>query len=133
LIVDTLVSYGCGVSINGRRGSNGMGTIKLDSQNHISNTSAVIKDSVLTCSNTSAADVYITGIINNKEEHTLYAGESMAVPKMSTLTVRLFRTNTGTAPFSADLDLSVVPAIASDAKPNVASKAAVSAGRGKSR
>ena len=83
-------------------------TIKLNSQGPKSSTRAVAKDSVLTCSKTSSTDVYVTGIVSNKEEHQLYAGESMAVPKVSTLTIRIFRTNTGTAPFSADLDLSAL-------------------------
>lgn len=113
-----------------------MATINLDSQNSKSSTTAVIKDSILTCSNTSAPDVYVAGIIDNKQEHQLHTGESMAVPKMSTLIVRLFRVNPGNAPFSASLDLSAVPASASDTKQKVAamaSKRQTSKARGKSR
>jgi hypothetical protein len=58
-------------------------TIRLDSKDRKSTTTAVIKDSVLTCSKTSAPDVYVTGIVSNKEEHKLSAGESMVVPKVS--------------------------------------------------
>ena len=110
-----------------------MATINLDSQNHKSSITAVIKDSILTCSNTSAPDVYVAGIIDNKTEHQLHAGESMAVPKMTTLRVQLFRVDPGNAIFSASLDLSAVPASAPDAKPKVASKRAPSKARGKSR
>jgi hypothetical protein len=82
-------------------------TIKLDSS-HRSTTRAVVKDSVLTCTTTSAADVTVKGIVSNNEEHELHLAESMIVPKLSTLIVRLFRASGTDEPFSAELDLSPV-------------------------
>jgi hypothetical protein len=78
-------------------------TINLD-QNHRSTVRAVEADSILTCIKTSAADVYTRGVLKD-EQHDLRPGESMIVKGGSTVTVRLFRTNQGDAPFSAELTL----------------------------
>lgn len=105
--------------------------IKLDS-NHKSNTKAVVKDSVLTCTKTSAPDVYVTGIAANKEEHTLHVGESMIVPKLSTLIVRIFRVSSKDEPFSAELDLSPIPDAGAPA-PKAAARRAAKPARRKAR
>jgi hypothetical protein len=78
-------------------------TINLD-QDHRSTVRAVDADSTLTCTKTSAGDVYTRGILKD-EQHELRPGESMIVKAGSTLTVRLFRTNQGNDPFSAELSL----------------------------
>jgi hypothetical protein len=78
-------------------------TITLD-QNHRSTARAVEADSTLTCTKTSADDVYTRGVLKD-EQHDLRLGESMIVKGGSTVTVRLFRTDQGDAPFSAELSL----------------------------
>ena len=78
-------------------------TINLD-QDHRSTVRAVEADSTLTCTKTSAPDVYTRGILKD-EQHDLLPGESMMVKAGSTLTVRLFRKNPGDAPFSGELTL----------------------------
>ena len=83
-------------------------TIKLDSA-HRAAVRGIAKDSILTCSKTSAPDVFVNGIISNKEGHSLFAGDSMAVPKTSTLSLRIFRSHAGDESFSAELDLSAIP------------------------
>jgi hypothetical protein len=82
-------------------------TIKLDS-NHRAAARGIAKDSILTCSKTSAPDVFVNGIISNKEGHALFAGDSMAVPKVSTLSLRIFRNHASDELFSAELDLSPI-------------------------
>jgi hypothetical protein len=82
--------------------------IKLDSKSHRAAVRAIAKDSILTCSNTSAPDVFVNGIISNKEGHSLFAGDSMAVPKVSTLSLRIFRSHASDELFSAELDLSPI-------------------------
>ena len=67
---------------------------------------AVTKDSAVTCTKTSAADVYVNAI-TIKETTSLYAGDSASVEKMLTLRLHIFRKNEST-PFSAELDLSQV-------------------------
>ena len=78
-------------------------TIKLD-QDRRSFVTAVDEDSHLTCVKTSAPDVYTRGVLKD-EQHDLRPGESMIVKGGSTVTVRLFRTNSGDEPFSAELSL----------------------------
>jgi hypothetical protein len=69
---------------------------------------AVAKDSVVTCTKTSAPDVYVNAI-TSAETTSLHAGDSAAIAKMLTLRLHIFRTSEVT-PFgaSAELDLSVV-------------------------
>src|SRR2546430_17177817 len=55
-------------------------TIKLDSA-HRAAVRGIAKDSILTCSKTSAPEVIVNGIISNKEGHFLFAGDSMAAPQ----------------------------------------------------
>src|SRR2546422_9332836 len=83
-------------------------TIKLDSA-HRAAVRGIAKDSILTCSKTSAPDVFVNGIISNKEGHFLFAGDSMAVPKKSTLSLRIFWRHAGDESISGGLDLSAVP------------------------
>ena len=82
-------------------------TIKLDS-NHRAAARGIAKDSILTCSKTSALGVFVNGIISNKEGHQLFARDSMVVPKVSTLSDRIFRSHAGDDLFSAELDLSPI-------------------------
>jgi len=68
----------------------------------------VHKASALTCTETSAPDVFVRVIISNKEQQELYRGDDIVVPTASNLSIRLFRKNTGDDPYSAELDLSPV-------------------------
>ena len=66
----------------------------------------VHKQSSLTCTKTSAPDVFVRVIISNKEEQELFLGDNIVVPSGGNLSIRLFRKNTGDHPYSAELDLS---------------------------
>ncbi len=70
---------------------------------------AVTKDSVVTCTKTSAPDVYVNAIIVDGSTTSLRAGDSAAVAKIATLRLHIFRTSEE-QPFSAsaELDLSVI-------------------------
>ena len=67
---------------------------------------AVTKDSVVTCTKTSAPDVYVNAI-TPKETTTLHAGDSVPVEKMVPLRLHIFRTSE-VNPFgaSAEIDIS---------------------------
>jgi hypothetical protein len=78
--------------------------IKLDSVNHKTQVEAIAQDSILSCDATSAPDVYVTAVLKD-EQHSLSAGDSMAVPK-GTVTMRVFRKSAASEPFSADLTMS---------------------------
>jgi hypothetical protein len=83
--------------------------IKLTSTlDHKPRVKGVQKDSSLTCTKTSAPDVFVRVIISNKEQQELYIGDNIAVPKGGNLSIRLFRKNPGDNPYSAELDLSPV-------------------------
>ena len=78
-----------------------MTAINLD-QDHRSKTMAVNQASILTCVSTSGPDVYTRGI-DDDHQYDLRTGESMMVKGATTLIVRIFSTQTGTAQFSAQL------------------------------
>jgi hypothetical protein len=85
-------------------------TINLD-QDRRSTTMAIAADSVLECVKTSAGDVFTRGLTED-HQHDLLPGESMAVKKGATLTVRIFCKRPGDVEFSAELTLTEVPAAA---------------------
>ncbi|MFZ0064856.1 MAG: hypothetical protein WAK90_01680 [Pseudolabrys sp.] len=85
--------------------------INLD-QDHLEVVRGAPKDSIVTCTRTSAPDVYVRAI-GPKDTVDLHQGDSTPFAKMSRLRFHLFRTNAGADPFSANIDIS---AVASDPK-----------------
>ena len=85
-----------------------MATFHMDSSVTQSVTRAVPKAAVLTCTATSAPDVYahaIWVVVGDIRQFTLHAGDSMVVPDAATLTVGIFRKNPGKSTWTADFDL----------------------------
>ncbi len=86
-----------------------MAAIHLDSSTNQSVTRAVPKAAVLSCSGTSASDVYahaIWVVVGDIRQFTLHAGDSIMVPDAATLTIWIFRRNSGSGKWSADFDIS---------------------------
>jgi hypothetical protein len=69
---------------------------------------AVTKDSVVTCTKTSAPDVYVNAI-TPKQTTSLHAGDSVPVEKMLPLRLHIFRKNP-TEPFGASAEIDISPA-----------------------
>lgn len=85
-----------------------MATFHMDSSVTQSLTRAVPKAAVLSCTATSAPDVYahaIWVVVGDIRQFTLHAGDSMVVPDAATLTVWIFRKNPGKSTWTADFDL----------------------------
>ncbi|MBR0715864.1 hypothetical protein [Bradyrhizobium liaoningense] len=85
-----------------------MAKIHLDSSVSQSVTRAVPKSAVLSCTATSAPDVYahaIWVVVGDIRQFTLYAGDSMVVPDGATLTIWIFRKQAGQSTWTADFDL----------------------------
>jgi hypothetical protein len=80
--------------------------LKLSSKSNRHVVKAVTADSTLTCAKTSHPDVYVNGILAG-EQHSLYLGDSMYVPK-GTLTIWVFRVSPDPAEFWAELELKAV-------------------------
>jgi hypothetical protein len=90
-------------------------TINLD-QDHLEIVRAAAKDSIATCTKTSAPDVYVSAV-SPKDTTKLHQGDSTAFPKVSRLRFHLFRTNVGGGPFSATVEITTIPAAAAPAAP----------------
>ncbi|MBR0799354.1 hypothetical protein JQ615_28605 [Bradyrhizobium jicamae] len=86
-----------------------MVAIHLDSSASQTVSRAVPKAAVLSCTQTSAPDVYaqaIWTVVSDVRQFTLHTGDSMFVPDNSTLTIWIFRKQPGSSKWTADFDLS---------------------------
>jgi len=81
--------------------------IKLDLA-HREVVRAVIKDSRVTCTNTSAPDVYVNAI-TPADTQSLHLGDSCIVPKVTRVRVHLFRVDPSPALFSAQVEIAELP------------------------
>jgi hypothetical protein len=85
-----------------------MTAIHMDSKVKQSKTMAILKDSMLTCTGTSAPDVYAHALAiaigSDSHQFSLSKGESCLIPR-GTLTIIIFRENTGNSAWTADFDL----------------------------
>jgi hypothetical protein len=89
-----------------------MTNIHLDSSISQTTTQAVLEESVLTCSKTSAPDVYAHAICSSSDgvqQFTMFAGYSVLVPR-GTLTLWIFRKQPGDSKWVADFSLVAAPA-----------------------
>jgi len=89
-----------------------MTAIHMDSKVAQTRTMAVLTDSALTCTKTSAPDVYAHALTvegGNSHQFSLSQGESCLVPR-GTLTLIIFRENSGNSTWTADFDLVAAPA-----------------------
>jgi hypothetical protein len=77
-------------------------TIELD-QNNRQIVKGIVKASSVTCSVTSAADVYVH-VITKDDTAELYKGDGTVIPKLTRTRFYVFRKNPGNAPFSATVD-----------------------------
>jgi hypothetical protein len=80
----------------------------MDSSVTQSVTRAVPKAAVLSCTASSAPDVYanvIWVVVGDTRQFTVHAGDSMVVPEGATLTIWIFRKNPGKSMWTADFDL----------------------------
>jgi hypothetical protein len=96
--------------------------IHLDSSVSQTTTQAVLEESVLTCTKTSAPDVYANAVCTTKDavqQHVMFAGYSILVPR-GTLTLWLFKKQAGTSTWAADFTLVAAP---EPAKPSNGGKA----------
>ena len=66
------------------------------------------KDSIITCTRTSAPDVYVAAI-TPKDTTELHAGDSTAEARLTRVRLHVFRKNTGDSPFSAVIDITDAP------------------------
>jgi hypothetical protein len=66
------------------------------------------KDSIITCTKTSAPDVYVAAITPDDTTY-LRAGDSTAEPRLTRIRFHLFRKNAGDGPFSAVIDIADAP------------------------
>jgi hypothetical protein len=66
------------------------------------------KDSIITCTKTSAPDVYVAAV-TPKDTTDLRAGDSTAEPRLTRVKFHLFRKNAGDGPFSAVIDITDAP------------------------
>ena len=85
-----------------------MTAIHMDCSVNQSVTRAVPKAAVLSCTATSAPDVFahaIWVVVGDIKQFTLNAGDSMMVPQGATLTIWIFRKNPGRSTWTADFDL----------------------------
>lgn len=82
-------------------------TIKLD-QDHRVVVRGIAKDSSVTCTDTSAPDVYVH-VITAKDTAELHKGDGTVIPKMTRTTIRLFRVDPSNAPFSATVVITDLP------------------------
>jgi hypothetical protein len=82
-------------------------TVKLD-QDHREAVRGTIKDTVVKCTKTSAADVYITAI-TPKDTTILHLGDSTVIAKRTHVRLHLFRRQAGDAPFSGEAELTELP------------------------
>ena len=69
---------------------------------------AVVKDSKVTCTKTSAPDVYVNAI-TPADTQSLHAGDSSIVPKVTRVELRLFRVDPAPDPFSAQIEIAELP------------------------
>ncbi len=86
-----------------------MAAIHMDSAISQTLTRAVTAASVLTCTKTSAHDVYANAYwVTEAAVHqfTIHQGDSITVPEKSTLTIWIFRKQAGQSTWTADFDLS---------------------------
>jgi len=65
-------------------------------------------DSIITCTRTSAADVYIH-VITKDDTTELFAGDSTAEARLTRVRLHLFRKNSGSGPFSATINITDAP------------------------
>ena len=99
-----------------------MANINLDSSVSQTITQAVLEESVLTCTKTSAPDVYANAGCTTKDgvqQHTMFAGYSILVPR-GTLTLWLFKKHAGNSTWVGDFTLVAAP---DPAKPSNGGKA----------
>ena len=82
-------------------------TIDLD-QDHRQVVRGLVKASSVTCSTTSAADVYVH-VITKDDTAELFKGDGTVIPKMTRTRFYVFRKNPGDAPFSATVDVTDLP------------------------
>jgi len=66
------------------------------------------KDSIITCTNTSAPDVYVAAV-TPKDTTDLRAGDSTAEARLTRVKLHLFRKNSGDGSFSAVIDIADAP------------------------
>jgi hypothetical protein len=79
-------------------------TIHLDSAISQTTSQAVLEESVLTCTRTSAPDVYANAIctaMDAVQQHMMFSGYSILVPR-GTLTLWLFKKQAGSSTWTAD-------------------------------
>lgn len=89
-----------------------MTDIRLDSSISQTISRAVLEESVLTCTKTSAPDVYANVICTTNDavqQHMMFAGYSILVPR-GTLTIWLFRKQAGSDKWAAEYTLVAAPA-----------------------
>ena len=89
-----------------------MTDIHLDSSISQTISRAVLEDSVLTCTRTSAPDVYANAICTAEDkvqQHMMFAGYSILVPR-GTLTIWLFRKQAGADKWVGEFTLVAAPA-----------------------
>jgi hypothetical protein len=89
-----------------------MTDIHLDSSISQTISRAVLEDSVLTCTRTSAPDVYANAIWTMEDkvqQHMMFAGYSILVPR-GTLTIWLFRKQAGGDKWAGEFTLVAAPA-----------------------
>jgi hypothetical protein len=82
-------------------------TIQLD-LDHREVVRAVVKDSRVTCTSTSAPDVYVNAITPG-DTQSLHVGDSSIVPKVTRVRLRLFRVDPAPDPFSARVEIAELP------------------------
>ena len=82
-------------------------TINLD-QNNRQVVRGIVKASSVTCSMTSAADVYVH-VITKDDTAELYKGDGTVIPKATRTRFYIFRKNPGNSAFSATVGVTDLP------------------------
>jgi hypothetical protein len=82
-------------------------TINLD-QNNRQVVRGIVKASSVTCSMTSAADVYVH-VISKDDTAELYKGDGTVIPKATRTRFYIFRKNPGNSAFSATVGVTDLP------------------------
>ena len=82
-------------------------TVKLD-QDHREVVRGTVEDTMVTCSKTSAPDVYVTAITPD-DTTILHLGDSTVVAGRSHVRLHLFCRQFGDVPFSGEAELTELP------------------------